>query len=81
MVFIDCLCRLIPGVVSNKESIIRESFEGNSLDFPHYTKPADFRGLKVPEVLLSGNHQKVEQWRRKKALEATKKRRPDLLKG
>ena len=81
MVFIDCLCRLIPGVVSNKESIIRESFEGDSLDFPHYTKPADFRGLKVPEVLLSGNHQKVEQWRKKKALEATKKRRPDLLKG
>ncbi len=81
MVFIDCLCRLIPGVVSDKESIKRESFENKSLDFPHYTKPADFRGLKVPEVLLSGNHGKVEEWRKKKALEATRRRRPDLLKG
>jgi len=80
MVFIDCLCRLIPGVVSNKESIKRESFEENSLDFPHYTKPVDFRGLKVPEVLLSGNHGKIEAWRKKQALETTKKRRPDLLK-
>ncbi len=80
MVFIDCLCRLIPGVVSDKESIKKESFEGKGLDFPHYTKPVDFRGLKVPEVLLSGNHGKVEAWRRKKAQEATKKRRPDLLK-
>jgi len=79
MVFIDCLCRLIPGVVSDKESIKKESFEGKGLDFPHYTKPADFRGLGVPEVLLSGNHQKVEQWRGRQALEATKKRRPDLL--
>ncbi len=81
MVFVDCLCRLIPGVVSNKESIKRESFEGPSLDFPHYTKPVDFRGLKVPSVLLSGNHREIENWRGKKALEATKKRRPDLLEG
>jgi len=80
MVFIDCLCRLIPGVVSDKESIKKESFEGKGLDFPHYTKPANFRGLGVPEVLLSGNHEKVEQWRKIQALEATKKRRPDLLK-
>lgn len=80
MVFIDCLCRLIPGVVSDKESIKRESFEGQGLDFPHYTKPVDFRGLKVPEVLLSGNHGKIETWRKRQALEATKKRRPDLLK-
>ena len=80
MVFIDCLCRLIPGVVSDKESIKRESFEGKGLDFPHYTKPADFRGLEVPEVLLSGNHRRVEVWRERQALEATKKRRPDLLK-
>ena len=81
MVFIDCLCRLIPGVVSDKESIKNESFEGKGLDFPHYTKPADFRGLKVPKVLLSGNHGQIEEWRKGKALEATKKRRPDLLKG
>ena len=80
MVFIDCVCRLIPGVVSDKESIKRESFEGQGLDFPHYTKPADFRGLEVPKVLLSGNHGKVEKWRKDQALEATKKRRPDLLK-
>lgn len=79
MVFIDCLCRLIPGVVSNKESIKNESFEGKGLDFPHYTKPADFRGLEVPEVLLSGDHRKIEEWRKNKALEATKKTRPDLL--
>ncbi|MBU0877977.1 MAG: tRNA (guanosine(37)-N1)-methyltransferase TrmD [Candidatus Omnitrophica bacterium] len=79
MVFIDCLVRLIPGVVSCKESIKKESFENNLLDFPHYTRPRDFRGLKVPKVLLSGNHKKIEEWRRKKSLEITKKRRPDLL--
>ena len=79
MVFIDCLCRLIPGVVSAQESIKRESFEGPSLDFPHYTKPVDFRGLKVPEVLVSGNHREIERWRRERAEAATKKRRPDLL--
>lgn len=79
MVFIDCLVRLIPGVVSDQESVKRESFEDNLLDFPHYTRPEDFRGLKVPEVLLSGNHQKIDEWRRKKALEITRKKRPDLL--
>jgi tRNA (guanine37-N1)-methyltransferase len=80
MVFIDSLVRLIPGVVSDKESIKNESFEKSCLDFPHYTKPADFRGLKVPQVLLSGNHKKIDEWRQNKALEITKKRRPDLLK-
>lgn len=80
MVFIDCLVRLIPGVVSDKESINNESFENSLLDFPHYTRPEDFRGLKVPEVLLSGNHSQIKQWRKAKALEITKKRRPDLLK-
>lgn len=80
MVFIDCLVRLIPGVVSNKESIKRESFEDGRLDFPHYTRPEDFRGLKVPKVLLSGNHQEIEDWRQKKSLEVTKRRRPDILK-
>ena len=79
-VFIDSLIRLIPGVVSCKDSIKNESFENNLLDFPHYTKPRDFRGLKVPQVLLSGDHEKIANWRRKKALEATKKKRPDLLK-
>mgnify|MGYP001165364647 CR=1 FL=1 len=80
MVFIDSLVRLIPGVVSNPESIKNESFEKGLLDFPHYTKPADFRGLKVPEVLISGDHKKIMAWRKKKALEITQKRRPDLLK-
>lgn len=81
MVFIDCLVRLIPGVVSDKESIKKESFENSLLDFPHYTKPADFRGMRVPSILLSGNHKRIEQWRQKKAQELTKKLRPDLLKG
>ena len=80
MVFIDCLARLIPGVVSDKDSIENESFEKSSLDFPHYTKPADFRGLKVTKVLLSGNHKEIEEWRKSQALKITKKRRPDLLK-
>lgn len=81
MVFIDSLMRLIPGVVSDKESIVNESFENNSLDYPHYTRPEDFRGMKVPEVLLSGDHKKITQWRKEKALEITRKRRPDLLNG
>jgi len=79
MVFIDSLVRLIPGVVSDKESVKRESFENSLLDFPHYTKPADFRGMRVPTVLLSGDHKKIEQWRQKKAQELTRKLRPDLL--
>jgi tRNA (guanine37-N1)-methyltransferase len=80
MVFVDCMVRLIPGVVSDKESIKRESFENELLDFPSYTRPEDFRGLKVPEVLISGNHSKIEKWRKDKAVEATKQKRPDLLK-
>lgn len=81
MVFIDCLVRLIPGVVSDRDSILQESFEQGLLDYPHYTRPENFRGLKVPSVLLSGNHKEIEAWRRKKALEATRKRRPDLLRN
>ncbi len=80
MVFIDCLVRLIPGVVSDKESVKNESFENDLLDFPHYTRPDNFRGLKVPEVLLSGNHKRIKEWRKKKALETTKLKRPDLFK-
>ena len=79
MVFIDSLVRLIPGVVSDKNSIKNESFENSLLDFPHYTRPAEFCGLKVPDILLSGNHKDIEKWRKDKALELTKKRRPDLL--
>ena len=80
MVFIDSLVRLIPGVVSTYSSLKKESFENYLLDYPVYTRPQDFRGLKVPEVLLSGDHKKIEEWRRKKQEELTKKLRPDLWK-
>ncbi|MCP4652230.1 MAG: tRNA (guanosine(37)-N1)-methyltransferase TrmD [Candidatus Omnitrophica bacterium] len=79
MVFVDSLVRLIPGVVSDQESIKCESFEKNALDFPHYTRPEEFRGIKVPEVLLSGDHAKINKWREDKSLEITKEKRPDLL--
>lgn len=79
MVLIDCLVRLIPGVLGDKASLAFESFEDNLLEYPHYTRPADFRGRKVPEILLSGNHKKIEAWRRQQALKITRKKRPDLL--
>ncbi len=79
MVLVDCLVRLIPGVLGDKNSLNFESFEGNLLEYPQYTRPADFNGLKVPQVLLSGNHKEIEDWRRKQAVIRTKKRRPDLL--
>jgi tRNA (guanine37-N1)-methyltransferase len=80
MVLVDCVVRLIPGVLGDKNSLNFESFEGNLLEYPQYTRPANFRGLKVPEVLLSGDHTKIEIWRRKQALKRTSERRPDLLK-
>lgn len=79
MVLVDCIVRLIPGVLGDKNSLNFESFEANLLEYPHYTRPAEFRGLKVPGVLVSGNHPKIEQWRRIQALERTKRRRPDIL--
>lgn len=79
MVFIDSLARLIPGVVSDQQSVKNESFEKDLLDYPHYTRPQEFRGLKVPSVLCSGDHKKINEWRKKKSLENTKKKRPDLL--
>ncbi|MCK4810428.1 MAG: tRNA (guanosine(37)-N1)-methyltransferase TrmD [Candidatus Omnitrophica bacterium] len=79
MVFIDCLVRLIPGVVSSPDSVKQESFENGFLDYPVYTRPRDFRGVKVPKVLISGNHKEIDFWRRKKAEDLTKKLRPDLL--
>ena len=81
MVFIDSLIRLIPGAVSSKESVQKESFEDSLLDFPHYTKPRDFRGLQVPAVLTSGDHKRIQAWRKNKAMESTKARRPDLWKS
>lgn len=79
MVLADSVVRLIPGVLGDAESAKFESFTENLLDYPHYTRPEIFRGMKVPEVLLSGNHKIIDEWRRQKALEKTKKVRPDLL--
>jgi len=79
MVLVDSLVRLLPGVLGDKNSLNFESFEANLLEYPHYTRPADFRGLIVPAVLLSGDHQKIEEWRKKQAVERTKQRRPDIL--
>lgn len=80
MVVADAVTRLLPGVLKKEEATIDESFTENLLEYPQYTRPEVFEGLKVPEVLLSGDHQKVEQWRRKKSIEKTQKIRPDLLK-
>lgn len=80
MVLIDGVSRLLEGVLSNNESTIEESHSNNLLEYPHYTRPSDFRGYKVPEVLLSGDHKKIEEFRRQKSLEITLDRRPDLLK-
>jgi len=81
MVLVDALVRLIPGVLGDKNSLNFESFEGNILEYPHYTRPANFKGLCVPGILLSGDHKKIETWRKKEALKRTKQRRPDLLKS
>lgn len=79
IVVTDALTRLIPGALGSETSAANDSFENNLLDYPHYTRPADFRGMQVPEVLLNGNHAEIEKWRREKALEKTVKNRPDLL--
>jgi tRNA (guanine37-N1)-methyltransferase len=79
MTVIDCVVRLIPGVLGKKESLHSESFEGNLLEYPQYTRPANYRGMRAPSVLLSGNHKKIEQWRQKQAIKLTKLRRPDLI--
>jgi tRNA (guanine37-N1)-methyltransferase len=79
MVVSDALARLQPGVLTKEEAAARESFSENMLDFPQYTRPESWKGKKVPPVLLSGDHAKIDDWRRKKALEATKRKRPELL--
>jgi tRNA (guanine37-N1)-methyltransferase len=81
LVVLETVTRLIPGVVGKEESLERESFENDVLDHPHYTRPSEFRGMRVPDVLLSGNHAEVERWRREAAEEKTRRNRPDLLKG
>ena len=79
MVLADSVVRLIPGVLGDKNSLNFESFTGNLLEYPQYTRPASFRGLRVPAILLSGNHTKIQSWKKKQALERTKRKRPDLL--
>ncbi len=80
LVVIEAAARLLPGVLGDEESAFRDSFGEGLLDHPHYTRPAEFRGRKVPEVLLSGNHGSIEKWRRREALKATLLKRPELLK-
>ncbi len=78
-VLIDCLCRFLPGFLGEEKSLTNESFQDNLLDFPQFTRPADFRNMPIPEVLLSGNHAKIEAWRQRQREERTRKRRPDLI--
>jgi tRNA (guanine37-N1)-methyltransferase len=77
-VVIDAVVRLIPGVLGAENATEEESFVGERLEYPQYTRPAEFRGMKVPEVLLSGNHEEIARWRREQAIARTKRRRPDL---
>ena len=79
MAVVDAVARYVDGVIKG-ESLEQESFASGMLEYPHYTRPQEFKGLKVPEVLLSGNHAKINEWREKKSLEITAKNRPDLLK-
>lgn len=79
LVIIDAAVRLVPGVVGEEESLREESFTWGILDYPHYTRPPEWRGLRVPDVLLSGNHGLIARWRRREALQRTLRRRPDLL--
>ena len=79
-VVVDAIGRLIPGVLSDETSALTDSFQDNLLAPPVYTRPADFRGMKVPEILLQGDPKKVEDWRFEQSMERTKERRPDLLK-
>lgn len=79
LVMTDAIVRLVPGALGHDQSAVEESFEQGLLDHPHYTRPEEFRGWRVPPVLLSGNHAAIAAWRREHAMEATKKRRPDLI--
>jgi tRNA (guanine37-N1)-methyltransferase len=79
LVIVDAVARLVPGVVGDEQSVAEDSFSRGLLDFPHYTRPADWNGHKVPDVLLSGNHAEIRRWRKREALARTYARRPDLL--
>ncbi|CAK7009246.1 MAG: tRNA (guanine-N(1)-)-methyltransferase [Peptostreptococcus russellii] len=78
LVMIDSISRLIPGVLNKSESYEDETFEGDLLEYPQYTRPREYEGHKVPDVILSGNHQKIDQWRKEESEKLTKERRPDL---
>ena len=78
MVFTDCISRLVDGVIS-ADSIVDESFSSNLLEYDQYTRPAEFEGMRVPDVLLSGNHAEIAKWRAQNSLDNTKRNRPDLL--
>ena len=80
MVMVDAISRMVPGVLTNDESGSTESFEGNLLEYPQYSRPEEWMGKKVPSILLSGDHKKVDEWRREQAILRTIERRPDLLK-
>lgn len=79
MVLMDALLRQIPGVVGDMASVLQESFSGGLLEYPHYTRPSDYEGMKVPEVLLQGDHEAIRRWRLEASLKVTEKYRPDLL--
>jgi tRNA (guanine37-N1)-methyltransferase len=79
LVLVEAVVRLVPGVMGNEESLAVESFEHGVLDHPHYTRPRKYRGLDVPDALLSGDHARIAAWRREAALEKTRRNRPDLL--
>ena len=79
MTMTDAIVRLIPNVISNQESHEQDSFSTGMLEYPHYTRPREYRGMKVPEVLLNGDHKKIDEWRYNESLKRTRERRPDLL--
>ena len=79
MLIVDSVTRLLPGALGDDESAADESFSHGLLEYPHYTRPAEFRGMKVPDILLSGHHAEIEKWRKEQAKQRTQKRRPDLL--
>lgn len=80
LVMVDAIVRLIPGVLGHEDSVSQESFENSLLEYPQYTRPAEFNGMKVPDVLLSGDHKKIEVWRKEESVKRTRNRRPDLIK-
>ncbi len=79
-ILLDAVVRLLPGVLGNAESTVSESFEDNLLEYPQYTRPTEWEGRRVPEILLGGHHQKIENWRKEQAMKTTEERRPDLWK-